>query len=116
MPGHGNCIHRLPLTPLPSIIVPFSSTITGCTPGSGRPAKLGFNGVTPAIADIICPPFSVCHQVSTIGQLPWPIFSSNQCQASSLIGSPTDPSLVNELKSFCLSGSSPKQKDLSSLT
>src|SRR6478735_3923756 len=54
------------------------------------------------------PPVSVCHQVSTIGQLPLPIFSSNQCQASSFSGSPTEPSFLSELKSLPFTTSSPK--------
>src|ERR1700753_3342081 len=108
MPGHGNLIQRLPLTPLPSISFPFSSTKTGCTPGSGNVAKLGLVGVMPAKGDIIMPPVSVCHQVSTIGQFLWPIFSSNQCHASSFIGSPTEPNFLSELKSLPCNGSSPK--------
>src|ERR1700753_1793022 len=108
MPGHGNLIQRLPLTPLPSISFPFSSTKTGCTPGSGNVAKLGLVGVMPAKGDIIMPPVSVCHQVSTIGQFLWPIFSSNQCHASSFIGSPTEPNFFNELKSLFFTTSVPK--------
>src|ERR1700729_1369541 len=60
------------------------------------------------MGDIIKPPVSVCHQVSIMGHFPWPIFSSNQCQASSLIGSPTEPSFFSELKSLPFSTSSPK--------
>src|ERR1700710_1317314 len=54
------------------------------------------------------PPVSVCHQVSTIGQFLWPMFSSNQCHASSLIGSPTEPNFLSELKSLPFTTSSPK--------
>merc|ERR1719414_1910663 len=42
------------------------------------------------------PPVSVCHQVSTISQFPLPITSFNQCQASWLIGSPTEPIVFND--------------------
>src|SRR5690606_38121924 len=97
MPGQGNLMHRLPLTPFPSISFPFSSTSTGCTPGNGSMAYPGTVGVTPAIGEIRNPPVSVCHHVSTIGAFPLPIFWSYQCQASSLIGSPTVLSLVMEL-------------------
>src|SRR6202012_3025855 len=54
------------------------------------------------------PPVSVCHQVSTIGQRFLPIWSSNQCQASSLIGSPTEPNFFKELRSLSFTLSSPK--------
>src|ERR1700679_1862951 len=91
MDGHGNLIHRLPLTSLPVISCPCSSTSMGCTPGSGNVAYDGLAGVTPAMFEIMMPPVSVCHQVSTIGHLPLPILSDSQCHASSLIGSPTEP-------------------------
>ncbi len=48
-------------------------------------------------------PVSVCHQVSTIGQRPPPMFSWYQSQASGLIGSPTDPSR-RRLPISCFSG------------
>src|SRR3546814_13173137 len=54
----------------------------------------------PASGEIMMPAVSVCHQVSTIGHSPFPICSLNQCQASSLIGSPTLPSLVREERSL----------------
>src|ERR1700761_4878712 len=108
MPGHGNLMHRLPLTLLPSISLPFSSTSTGCTPGRGRVAKLGFVLVMPASGDIMMPPVSVCHQVSTIGQRFLPMCSSNQCHASSFIGSPTEPNFFSELRSWLSTLSKPK--------
>ena len=37
-------------------------------PGSGSVHEPGFNGVTPGSGEIMWPPVSVCHQVSTIGQ------------------------------------------------
>src|ERR1700739_3456223 len=54
------------------------------------------------------PPVSVCHQVSTIGQCFVPICSSNQCQASSLIGSPTEPNFLSELRSLLSTKPRPK--------
>ena len=45
-------------------------------------------------------PVSVCHQVSTIGQRPPPMWSWYQIQASGLIGSPTDPSRRREERSW----------------
>src|ERR1700758_73499 len=60
------------------------------------------------MGDIMIPPVSVCHQVSTIGHCLWPTFSSNQCHASSLIGSPTEPNFFNELRSLLFTASVPK--------
>ena len=40
-----------------SLIFPFSSTITGCTPGNGKVAYVGFEGVTPARLEIRFPRF-----------------------------------------------------------
>src|SRR3954453_21030884 len=108
MPGQGALIHRLPLTLLPSNSLPFSSTSIGCTPGKGSVAYVGLAGVTPAKLEIKIPAVSVCHQVSTMGHLFLPICSSYQCQASSLIGSPTVPNTLREDKSLPWSGSSPK--------
>src|SRR6476660_3854315 len=62
------------------------------SPGSGSVAEPGLVGVTPGSGVIMCPPVSVCHQVSTIGQRPPPMFLWYQSHASGLIGSPTEPS------------------------
>src|SRR5690606_4357804 len=64
-------------------------------------------GVMPAMGEIRMPPFSVCHHVSTMGAFPLPIFSLYQFQASSLIGSPTLPSLRILLRSLLSTYSSP---------
>ena len=61
---------------------------------------MGLSWVTPAKEEIIIPPVSVCHQVSTIGHLFLPILSSYQCHASSLIGSPTVPNIFKLLRSW----------------
>ena len=97
--GQGNFIQSFPSTLFPSISFPISSTKQGCIPGRGSVAKLGFEGVTPAKLEIIIPPVSVCHQVSTIGHFSFPISLSYQCHASSLIGSPTVPNTLSEDKS-----------------
>jgi hypothetical protein len=76
-------------------------------PGNGNVAKLGFVGVTPARAEIKIPPVSVCHQVSTNGQLPFPIWLLYQCQASSFIGSPTLPITFNEFNLYGVTKSKP---------
>ena len=65
-------------------------------PGRGKVAKVGLDGVTFAKLEIIIPPVSVCHHVSTIGQLFCPTCILYQCQASSFIGSPTVPKTFNE--------------------
>src|SRR6476469_11198284 len=105
--GQGALMHRLPLAGLPATSVPFSSTNIGCTPGKGSVANDGFAGVTPAKLEINVPPVSVCHHVSTIGHFFLPIFSSYQCHASSLIGSPTVPNTFKEERSFPFNGSGP---------
>src|SRR5690606_40017885 len=87
--------------------LPFSSTNTGCTPGSGSVAHDGLAGVTPARFEIRIPPVSVCHHVSTIGQFFFPTFTSYQCQASSFIGSPTVPSTLSDERSFPSNGCNP---------
>ena len=50
-------------------------------------------------------PVSVCHQVSTTGQIPPPMFCWYQIHASGLIGSPTEPSSLKDV-SRCFPGHS----------
>ena len=104
-------MHRFPeivSSPSATISFPFSSTKTICNPGIGRVAQLGTAGVIPARLEINVPPVSVCHQVSTIGHFFFPTFSSYQCHASSLIGSPTVPKTFKELRFFPCKGPKPK--------
>src|SRR6476620_4654780 len=77
-------------------------------PGNGSVAQLGVAGVTLARFEINIPPVSVCHHVSTTGHFFLPIFSSYQCQASSLMGSPTVPKTFKDERSFPSSGCKPK--------
>ena len=49
---------------------------------------------------IMCAPVSVCHHVSTIGQVPPPMWWWYHIHASGLIGSPTDPRTRSELRSW----------------
>src|SRR5580765_3477759 len=100
MDGHGNLMASRPSTLFSMSSFPFSSITAGCTPGNGNDACAGFNLVTLAIGEIIKPPFSVCHHVSTIGHFPLPMYLSYQCQASSLIGSPTLPITCSEERSY----------------
>ncbi len=65
-------IQRKPFSPF-GVGFPFSSIISAIIPGSGKVAEPGLIGVAPGSGVIICPPVSVCHQVSTIEQLPPPI-------------------------------------------
>ena len=58
-------------------------------------AEPGFSLVTPGSGVIMCPPVSVCHQVSTTGQRPLPNASWYQRQTSGLMGSPTVPRMRN---------------------
>src|SRR3954470_20613166 len=71
---------------------PSLSTIAATTPGSGNVAEPGLVGVAPGRGDIMIMPVSVCHQVSTIGHVLWPMCSRYHIQALGLIGSPTEPS------------------------
>ena len=52
---------------------PLSSTIAGTMPGSGLVQLPGLVAIAPGSGDIMMPPVSVCHQVSTIGQRSPPI-------------------------------------------
>ena len=63
--------------------------------------------VTPGSGLIMMPPVSVCHQVSTIGAVPPPMFLRYQSHASGLIGSPTLPSRRTEDRSNFAGMSSP---------
>src|SRR5947209_1705081 len=72
-------------------------------PGSGTVAEPGTVVVSPGNGEIRIMPVSVCHQVSTMGDLPWPMFSLYHTQASGLIGSPTVPRRRSDERS-CFSG------------
>ena len=74
MPGQGLLITSQPPLPVPTGLR-SSPTISGNTPGSGRVQLPGLVAVAPGSGLIMMPPVSVCHQVSTIGQRPPPIFS-----------------------------------------
>ena len=69
-------------------------------PKKGNVAVPGLVGVAPGSGVIIMAPVSVCHHVSTIGHFLFPIFSWYHIQASGLIGSPTVPRSLRELKSL----------------
>src|SRR5512145_2548028 len=104
MPGQG-----LRITSLPPLFrgtgVPLSSTTSGTIPKNGSVAEPGLVGVTPGNGAIMMPPVSVCHHVSTIGQRLAPMFSWYHIHASGLIGSPTVPGNLSELRS-CFPGHS----------
>ena len=101
VPAHSGSTRRyMPCSSFSMTSFPFSSTITGCTPGIGKVAQPGFAGVMPARFDIKVPAVSVCHQVSTIGQFFLPIFSSYQCHASSLMDSPTVAKTFRDKKCY----------------
>src|SRR6266568_500710 len=79
---------------------PFSSTTAGSIPKKGKVALPGLVGIAPGRGVIRIDPVSVCHQVSTIGQRPPPIFLWYHIHASGLIGSPTVPSRRREERSW----------------
>ena len=81
-----------PVTPLPSMTFPASSTTAGCTPRNGSEAEPGFMSFAPGRPVIMWPPVSVCQYVSTTEQRSPPTTLWYQRHASGLIGSPTLPS------------------------
>ena len=62
-------------------------------PGMGLVVEPGFSCIVsiPGRGEIIIPPVSVCHQVSTIGHADFPIVLKYQRQTSGFIGSPAVP-------------------------
>src|SRR5262245_34683747 len=108
MDGHGRRMINFPPTLGPTSF-PFPSTIMASTPKKGRVALPGLVGIAPGKGVIMIAPVSVCHQVSTTGQRPPPIFSRYHIQASGLIGSPTDPSSRSDERSCLFSHWSPQR-------
>ena len=76
-------------------------------PGKGVMAAPGLVAVTPGSGVIMMPPVSVCHQVSTMGHVPPPMWVRYQIQASGLMGSPTEPSRRRLERSWASGTSSP---------
>src|SRR5580693_9751193 len=91
MEGHGLLITRYPPEPA-GTGWPSRVTTATLTPGSGRVQEPGLVAVAPGSGLIMIAPVSVCHQVSTMGQLLWPMMLRYHIHASGLIGSPTLPS------------------------
>src|SRR5579864_7128709 len=76
--------------------------MSAAMPGNGCVALPGGVDVMPGKGEIMMPPVSVCHQVSTTGQRFPPMNSRYHIHASGLIGSPTDPSRRSDDRScFC---------------
>src|SRR5581483_3105720 len=87
---HGSVSVRYP--PPTATGLALSSTTSAEIPGRGNVAEPGLSTVVPGSGEIMMAPVSVCHHVSTMGQLPPPMCCQYQTHASGLIGSPTDPS------------------------
>src|SRR5699024_3291341 len=104
--GHGSVITRYPPPPGPDWL-PASSYTVACTPGSGLFAEPGFSVDAPGNGLIMIIPVSVCHQVSTTGVRPPPMWLRYHTHASGLIGSPTVPSTRNEDRSCLCAYSGP---------
>src|SRR5690349_7484924 len=100
--GQGSVRTSRPPPPLGTEL-PSEWTTSAPMPGSGRVAEPGLVEVTPGSGLIMIAPVSVCHQVSTIGQLLRPMCSRYHIHASGLIGSPTDPSSRSDDRS-CAAG------------
>ncbi len=79
---------------------PLSSTTSAAVPGRGKVAEPGLVVVTPGRGEIMMAPVSVCHQVSTTGQVPPPMCSRYHIHASGLMGSPTLPSRRSDDRSW----------------
>ena len=96
--GQGALIARKPPgsggTEFPSL-----STTSAMTPGLLFPANPGRIG-SPTMVVIICIPVSVCHQVSTIGLRSFPMAWWYHTNASGFRGSPTDPMIRRECRSY----------------
>src|SRR5258706_13717029 len=104
--GQGFLMTRMP--PLPfSTSCPVSSTIAAMMPGNGSVQDPGLSGVAPGSGEIMCPPVSVCHQVSTIGQGPPPTTVWYHIHASGLIGSPTLARMRKLVESYFFGRSPP---------
>src|SRR4051794_33417173 len=86
---------------------PDRVTTSAAIPGSGLVADPGLVATAPGIGAMRIEPVSVCHQVSTMGQLFLPITSRYHIHASGLIGSPTVPSRRRLLRLCLLGHSSP---------
>src|ERR1035441_2201516 len=76
-------------------------------PKNGRVAEPGLVGTAPGMGAIMMAPVSVCHQVSTMGQRLWPIFSRSHIHASGLMGSPTVPRRRSESSLYLSTNSLP---------
>ena len=70
-------------------------------------AEPGLVVVDSGTGEIMMPPVSVCHQVSTMGQQPPPMCLWYQIQASGLIGSPTVPRSRSDERSCCSANCGP---------
>ena len=86
---------------------PSSSTSAGLTPKKGSVAEPGLVGVAPGKGEIMTPPVSVCHQVSTMGHFDFPTTSLYQFHSGDLMGSPTVPRMRSEERSCRFGQSSP---------
>src|SRR4029078_3610577 len=70
-------------------------------------AEPGFKRVAPGSGVIRMPPVSVCHHVSTIGQRLSPTTREYHSHAAGVIGSPTEPKSLSDLREVFFPGSSP---------
>src|SRR5579872_4622381 len=102
MEGHGLRITRYPPDPA-GTGVPSRVTTSTLIPGSGLVQDPGLVAVAPGSGLIIMAPVSVCHHVSTMGQLSWPMTLRYHIHASGLMGSPTLPSRRRDF-SECFAG------------
>src|SRR6185312_6688172 len=96
-------------SPAPLISCPSGVSMTGFTPKNGNVADPGLGSIAPGIGEIIIPPVSVCHQVSTRGHWLSPTVLKYQFQASGLMGSPTLPNTRKDFREHFFTGASPSR-------
>ena len=104
--GQGRVTVRWPPPPA-STAAPSAPTTSAKIPGRGRVAEPGLVAVAPGSGEIMWPPVSVCHQVSTTGQRSPPMWRWYHIHASGLMGSPTVPSTRRLDRSRAAGHSSP---------
>ena len=72
--GYGRLMTKAPASST-SHFCPCSFTTSAIIPGSGKVQDPGLVAITPGTGASMIEPVSVCHQVSTIGHLPFPTTS-----------------------------------------
>src|SRR3954454_10698202 len=105
MPGQGAVHTSSPTSPGPRG-TPFSPNTSRAPPRLGPPSDIGFNGSTGCGARKQAPT-SVPPEMLMTGQRPPPTTSEYQRQGASFHGSPVEPMIRSDDRSWASTGSSP---------